>query len=193
MKVKIKIGAYASGNNPELTKFLNENAGKFVKVETDYLFNDQYNTAKFRLFDSQISEVQNDERINKGKCKYCGKMHAKNEQDTPQICTEHKECKDYKIEWFTPDNTYFLKYPKGYTDTPILPEQMIGSYHLENTKYGYYVLRNNRKTFRFTYNPNEKKRFIIFDTIGTKQTRYLDIPEQAMSKLIKVLNEANKK
>lgn len=192
MKIRIAIGSYCS-QNKELDKYLKANAGKFVKVETDYLFNDQYNTAKFRLFDSHISEVKDDARVNMGKCAYCGKMHTKDPKRPRQKCYEHKECKQYEIKWFTPDNTLFLRYPKGCIQNKPVQPQMIGSYHLENTLSGYYWLHNARKSIKFSYNEQETRRFIIHDSIGSKQSRFLDIPMTALSKLINVLDKTNRK
>lgn len=196
MKVKIKIGAFASGNNPELTKFLKANEGKFVKVETEHLFNNQYNTAKFRLFDSHISEIKDDARIGKGVCKFCG--YAATYPNPCNVYTKSKPskfsgksmgyCKEHGTKWFSENNTYFLKYPKGFNEFKELPEQMIGSYRFSSS-HGFYWLQNSRKSYKFRYDKAHKNSFIVFDSMGAKNYYSLDIPEITLIKLVNILNK----
>ena len=47
------------------------NEGQWIEVETDYLFNNQYNTAEYRICDCMVEAVRDDVRANKGKCRYC--------------------------------------------------------------------------------------------------------------------------
>ena len=196
MKIRIKKGAYSSGNSSELTKFLNLNAGKLVDVETDHLFSNQYNTAKFRIFDNQISEVVNDARVGKGVCKFCGCSAT-----YPKPCNAYTKskpskfagksmgyCKQYGTEWFTPENTYFLKYPKGFNEHEDLPEQMIGTYKFRSTN-GFYWLHNARKVYKFRYDKKEKNPFVVFDGMNIKNQRSLSIPLPALKKLLSILNK----
>jgi hypothetical protein len=55
--------------------------GFYLEVETKFLFNDQFNTAPIerisktglRVLAGIVEKVINDQRINKGRCNYCGK------------------------------------------------------------------------------------------------------------------------
>lgn len=108
MQIKIKKNAYVFSNDSKMRDWLIKNEGQWIEVETDYLFANQYNTAEYRIWDSMVEAVRDDARINKGKCGYCGMILNRGE-----ICRKHKDCLDYEIEWFTPENTFFLKYPDG--------------------------------------------------------------------------------
>ena len=50
--------------------------GEWVDIDTKCLFENQYNTTEEcgnkRIFDGQIQKIENDARVGKGKCKYCG-------------------------------------------------------------------------------------------------------------------------
>ena len=155
------------------------NNGEWVEIDTTYLFNNQYNTKDGkRIFDKDISRVVDDVRYGLGKCRYCGALVKKGEEEkhfleqenkgcvgcfwyqdrlisykknplkikeitkkngetvTQKIVTtvskykklcsyreEHgecayKECRRMNIEWFTPENTFFLKYPNGFSAIP---------------------------------------------------------------------------
>lgn len=153
--------------------------GELVEIDTAYLFNNQYNTKDGkRIFDKDISRIVGDIRHGLGKCRYCGALVKKGEEEKhfldreskscvgcswyqdrlirsesnpPEIekttnengetvtqktvvtiskyekvcayrgkygeCT-HKECRRMGIEWFTPENTFFLKYPNGFSSIP---------------------------------------------------------------------------
>ena len=190
MYIKLKESAFYSGGGCHTQKewdtiheninILNKHLGEFVEVETDFLFNDQYNTTieghGIRLFDKDITEVVNDKRKGAVKCSYCGKCFASMDEYKAHIeavkkeahnCTnchwfkpsivdtirtkdtetaengDEIETNTTKYIWrktcgfgkyaengfkccaeehasekfckpFTPQNTYFLKYPKGY-------------------------------------------------------------------------------
>ena len=62
MQVKIIKSAYVHSRNKDLREFLNKNEGKFVKVDTKYLFDNQYNVKGFRITDDMISEIKGDKR-----------------------------------------------------------------------------------------------------------------------------------
>lgn len=183
MFIRIKKNAYVWSDNSKMRTFLKENEGELLQVETQHLFNDQYNAEGFRLYDTHISEVINDARIGKGKCKYCGKMYNEGE-----ICLNNGLCPQYGIEWFTEDNTFFIKYPKGLpTPEEKISERdsKIGSYYLESyPSLDYLRIRNSRKTINFKY---DGKFFYVNNGIGWRQKKTLDIPVSAMTKLKKVL------
>lgn len=98
MKILIK-------KNPSFDP-LNNIAGQWITVETDYLFTNQYNTVPFkgctngvRVEDKDVEMIIEDARVGMGKCLYCGSMVGPGES-----------CCIYGIEWFTKRNTYFLGY-----------------------------------------------------------------------------------
>lgn len=187
MKIKIKKNAYvfASYNSSEMRNWLKEHEGAWVDVETDYLFNNQYNTEKYRIFDSMVEAVQDDAREGMGKCKYCGRMLRRGEK-----CTHSPECEKYGIEWFTPENTFFLKYPNGIKQ--IQKEWLsiddncpkFGTYYLENyPSLDYFRLYNCRKTINFKY----ANGIFYVPSIGWNATKHLDIPyknEQALKRYL---------
>jgi hypothetical protein len=208
MKVRIKINAYVftsnNGYTNKLRDWLKEKEGKLIAIDTDHLFNNQYNTRQyidkagelqpgFRIYDSMISEIIADERPGKGKCNYCGKMV--NKEDT-KVCTKHVECITYKISWFTPDNTYFLKHPKGISQIPrkILSIDKdhikIGTYYLESyPNLDYFRLKNCRKTINFKF---DGEKYYVQNGIGYTEARRLDVPysiqAKIKSKLIELIN-----
>ena len=156
MEILIRSNAFVStcGINASSVEFKNwivENGGKWVKVETDYLFTNQYNTEKFRVMDSMISAVRDDARIGKGKCIYCGTLVNEGES-----CTKKEDCSKYGIEWFTAKNTCFIAHPNGLpavTKCKIEDEKKFGSFRLEHLDgaLNYYRLKNNREKFEFLY------------------------------------------
>lgn len=175
-------------------QWLDDNAGQWVEVDTDYLFNNQYNTTSiingdgslhggYRLYDSQIDAVRNDARVGMGKCKYCGKMVS-----FGTGCSKHAECLIYGIEWFTEKNTYFLRYP---TPPEIQVNEIepikVGTYKLEYSKYSEcFILRNCRKTIRFRFHNNE---YWIDNGIGYTRRKFLDIPATLTVKIKHALNK----
>jgi hypothetical protein len=53
---------------------INEVAGCWLEVETDYLFKDQFNTAAphhLRIMMRNVAEIKNDVRVNRKFCRYC--------------------------------------------------------------------------------------------------------------------------
>ena len=159
-------------------------SGEIVEIETDCLFNDQYNTKEKRIFDKDILEIFDDARVNKGKCGYCGKALTIGE-----TCTKHEDCTKYPIDWFTPKNTYFLKYPKGYQAETKCNKELplkIGSYKLIKADNGQLELYNSRKNFIFSY--NSEGRFFVLKTWSTYKTVFhLDVPSKVNETLKKVL------
>ena len=151
--------------------------GNICEVDTSYLFNNQYNTTDGKRFlDAQVARVEDDVRLGWGRCRYCGAMIRKGEEEAhwhtresqgcescwwyrerhidttketstttnengetirttiethtyKKMCTygdshsgtscTNSECRKRGVEWFTPENTFFLKYPNGFTPTPI--------------------------------------------------------------------------
>ena len=152
------------------------NSGEWVNIDTSCLFHDQYNTEDGkRIFDKDISRIVDDERPGMGRCKYCGALVKRGEEEKhfqekekkgcagcfwqrdrvkdrkvknsvqfqgreritvkttvekiEKVCSYGernqntsgctlKECRRMGIDWFTPDNTFFLKYPDGFSSIP---------------------------------------------------------------------------
>lgn len=152
----------------------------WIEIDTSCLFKDQYNTTDGRrIFDKDIAAIRDDARQGMGKCRYCGKLVKRGEEEKhfterertgcagcfwfrdrvidsktttekntstkggvkvttmtrttverlEKVCTYAesasnctrenctlKKCRAYGIEWFTQDNTFFLKYPNGFSD-----------------------------------------------------------------------------
>lgn len=186
MEIRIKKNAYIfaghQGKSYEFIEWLQNNEGTWIKVETEHLFTNQYNTDEFRIYDSMIDAVNNDARIGKGKCAYCGTI-----VNTGNVCSKHPECINYGIKWFTTKNTYFLAYPTSDKQ----PERellsisenaiKIGTYYLENyPSLDYYRIYNCRKTINFKYVNDE---FWINNGIGYNKTKFLDVPAKVQEKL----------
>lgn len=151
--------------------------GKWVEIDTSILFHDQYNTMDGkRIFDRDIKRIVDDERPGMGRCRYCGAMVKRGEEEKhfqeresgscagcfwyrnrvidrqsktavevkdgekitvkttvekfekyceyaekyPEAGCTLKECRIRGIDWFTPGNTFFLKYPDGFSSIPCL-------------------------------------------------------------------------
>lgn len=194
MKVKIKKNAYVFvGNYGKYQEQIKKLEGKWLTVNTDHLFDNQYNidNPDIRVYDSMIEEVKDDARIDKGKCKYCGTMLNKGQE-----CTKHAECKEYGVNWFTPDNTYFLKYPQGIKCYPdqflsIDPFNIkIGTYYLECfPSLDYFRLYNSRQTINFKY---DGKDFFIHNGIGYA-VKKLDVPSEVLNEVKHKLWALNEK
>jgi hypothetical protein len=187
MKIKIKKNAYVFAGSYQsggMRDFLKENEGKWLEVETACLFDNQYNTATYRIYDSMVEEIKDDVRHLFKKCKYCGSMVEKTEPD----CSKHEDCSKYGMHHFTPENTYFLKYPAGVK--MVQHEQILsyqpscpkfGTYYLENfPSLDYMRLYNCRKTINFKY---DGEFFYIHNGIGYKKAKRLDIPERNLQSL----------
>lgn len=112
MMAKIAAAANDWGNNnnskpDSLHSFLIANRGKWVEIDTKYIFDNQYNTkAGFRIYDKHIQEIKNDIRINLGCCRYCGTI-TKNALP----CLKHTECLEYGVKDLS--KSFFVQFPKG--------------------------------------------------------------------------------
>ena len=190
MKIKLKKNAYVWGNNStKMRDYLKENEGKWLEVETAHLFNNQYNTAEYRIYDSMIEEIKDDVRHLFKKCNYCGAMIEKTQPD----CSKHEDCSNYGMMHFTPDNTYFLKYPAGVkmqSHEEIISTfpkgRKFGTYSFDNfPTLDYMRLSNCRKTINFKY---DGEFFYINNGIGYKKAKRLDIPAKELQSLKRYLD-----
>jgi len=255
-------------------KALLKDCKTWVEIDTTCLFRDQYNTTDGRrIFDRDIKEIRDDARANMGKCRYCGALVRRGEEEkhfsereslpcagcfyfrdhiterekNTETTTEtnergkrvtvkkittvervekkcsfcdgrtncnHKECRAYGVEWFTPENTFFLKYPGGFESIPeidklelrgfVLKENIlnaqyrhtIGTYRLsavleytdgKPSAVAYYHVWNCRRDYNFRYENGEV--FTLDRSFGWKQKKTLDgIPADVMRKLKNICN-----
>lgn len=180
-----------------------KSTGEWIDIDTKYLFNNQYNTTgNARIFDRDISAIRDDARKNMGRCRYCGAMVKRGEEEAhytereknpcskcfwfrarvidsktetetttetgpdgerittmtrttreklQKECTysnassaradcTNKECRKYGIDWFTTENTFFLKYPNGLDDITEIDKLetrgfIIGPYKWSDAQY----------------------------------------------------------
>ena len=149
--------------------------GKWVGIDTEALFHDQYITIDGRrIFDKDIARIVADARVGLGKCKYCGATVRRGEEEKhfaemeakpcgacywqrervtdresrtetqtldgervtvrttveklEKVCSYAEKYPESKcsncehrrmgIDWFTPENTFFLRYPDGFASIP---------------------------------------------------------------------------
>ena len=163
--------------------------GEWVEIDTTFLFTDQYNTKDGkRIFDRDIIRIVDDVRLGLGKCRYCGALVKKGEEEKhfseqenktcsgcfwyqdrlvnsakqppiiecttnengeastrktvvtvsqyKKVCTykekhggcTYTECRRMGIEWFTQENTFFLRYPNGF---PFIKMEELKKYKFE--------------------------------------------------------------
>jgi hypothetical protein len=75
--------------SPDYAASLRKIEGTIVDVETDHLFEDQYNIVQenLRVFDYAVESIIDDARIGRQHCQYCGKHSAINEK-TPNMSSD---------------------------------------------------------------------------------------------------------
>lgn len=120
-------GYFAKGYLESLSKI----AGTTVDVETDHLFQDQYNIVQenLRVFDKVVEEVIDDARTGRARCNYCG-LHTEAALGYCPFCNR----KESTLTPFKP----FVRLP----DNPGPSE-----YELQAEKF----LRDNHITFKAEY------------------------------------------
>ena len=93
--MKIKIKENAQGDLARLGL-----CGKWVEVDTRYLFNNQYNLKDYnlRVMDQDVSAVQDDERPGKVKCGYCGEMFDDREELETHYLQEEANAHNHVME-----------------------------------------------------------------------------------------------
>ena len=254
--------------------------GLTVEIDTTHLFNDQYNLypdsdgRAERIFDGQIVRIIDDARPGMGRCRYCGKMIRRGEEEdhfraeesrpcehcwwyqdrrisvdqgpahesksvgsdgrvtvrkvrtTVEIYEKqcaHKEkhgcCSNFEhrrlgIDWFTPENTFFLKNPDGFapiqtdgltkhgftsiSDWLAVFDHKIGSYRLcahlvkagpgQEPKVETFSIDNCRTNHIFRY---ENGSWYVWDrTFGWKEKKTLDrVPFDVLQRVKKIVQE----
>ena len=67
--------------------------GEWVEIDTSNLFSNQYNTKDGRrIFDRNILRIVGDVRHGLGKCRYCGALVKKGEEEKHFLEQENKGC-----------------------------------------------------------------------------------------------------
>ncbi len=245
-------------------------SGKWAEIDTRYLFHNQYNTIEGkRIFDSEILRVVDDVRGGYGRCRYCGAMIRRGEEEkhfnerekagcnncfwwydrvtdrqtttktemynnekvrvrktieklekacryaenSPETsgCTL-KECRRMGIDWFTPENTFFLKFPDGFSPLPVIDRlgaagfsvesrflnatyhKKIGSYTLQASlvytdgkPYGveFFRLYNSRIDYRFM--PAVDGLYIKSNSTWEKVRTLRGVPDSVMKNVRKIV------
>ena len=102
MKIRIK-------DNP--SSYIREIAGQVVEVQTEHLFNDQFNTEKFLVMQSDIVEIIDDIRADLRKCGYCGFSHVTVDMSTCPKCINNDH--EYGLNPYLMKDEYYTTLPKG--------------------------------------------------------------------------------
>ena len=81
IRIRDDAGGRASGLlSPDWKRMMQAIQGQWIEVETDHLFEDQFNTVPIpgvsesglRVMESDVAEIRNDARAGKSKCGWCG-------------------------------------------------------------------------------------------------------------------------
>jgi len=146
MMVRISPIAYVYASNyitkstMGLREYLKNNVGKYIEIDTNYLFNNQYNTVSgYRIYDTMIDLIKNDHREK-------GKGYGVN-----------NEVEDIAfLDWGGVKPNIL----------PNIPEKKFGSYYFESyPELNYHRLRNARQTINFIYSNGK---YYISNGIGYK-------------------------
>lgn len=147
--------------------YLHGVAGTWLNVETEHLFNNQYNTGKFRVMDCDIQAIKDDIRPFKSKCGYCGTVVNKGEKCNKYRHKTHydlyvnnnqkSDCDKYKMQEFTEKNCFFVANPNGIQITVNEWDKLetFGTYVL-SARNGFYTLQNSRHNIKFSYDPKTR-------------------------------------
>ena len=80
-------------------------AGKWVEVETEHLFDDQYNVAEARVFEKHVVKIEDDARIGRMKCQNCG-THSPISHVCPKCFGEWGRDKQWLLKPFPQNRPY---------------------------------------------------------------------------------------
>jgi hypothetical protein len=123
-----------------LRKWLQDNVGKFIQIDTSYLFNNQYNTMNsYRIYDTMIDAIKGDVR---------------------------KKGKPYGVS-SEPEEIAFLDWGGVKPQIlPNIPDKKFGSYQFESSpSLNYHRFRNARQTINFIYSNGK---YYVSNGIGYK-------------------------
>lgn len=166
-------------NSGSIRKYLQDNANKYVEIDTSFLFANQYNTIDgYRIYDTMINAIKNDARIGK-----------KEFEDNLECCfLIWKGIKPLPLP--LPDS--IDKIAKR-IDMWKNPTYKIGSYEFESMFLKHYKLQNARQRIKFLY---WNKTYFVTSGIGYKAKKTLSlgypisypIPDLVKTKLNQILN-----
>lgn len=123
-----------------LRKWLQDNVGKFIQIDTSHLFNNQYNTMNsYRIYDTMIDAIKGDVR---------------------------KKGKAYGVS-SEPEEIAFLDWGGVKPQIlPNIPDKKFGSYQFESyPSLNYHRFRNARQTINFIYSNGK---YYVSNGIGYK-------------------------
>ena len=136
--------------------------GEWVEIDTTVLFNNQYNTTEKsgnkRIFDKDIEEIQDDARLNKGRCRYCGAIVEKGKEREHFEQQKLKKCSLLESDnCFWKRKRVFNQKHETIEKTVICTENVFTEYeHVRNvTRFSFYC-RHNEEFGGCTYELCEK-------------------------------------
>lgn len=102
MRIKLKVNSYKHYVG-SYSKKLEAIGGQWVDIDTKFLYNDQLNTMPIigvtniglRIYQKDIEEIQDDERIGRWRCGYCGSW-----VNTGKPCQNCDKGTSYMSEFF---------------------------------------------------------------------------------------------
>jgi hypothetical protein len=160
----------------QFRKWCQDNAGKFVEVSTNFLFDNQYNAiAGYRIYDTQITAIKNDARVGKSEFKNnpeCAFI-LWNGTKPPVIPFNDTTDAIAKVDTQWKNRTY-----------------VIGTYRLSVLNNEHYVLENGRQRIKFLVHNGD---YYITNGIGYKQSKsisgravYYPVPDLVKKKVDKI-------
>ena len=152
MQVKIIKSAYVHSTNSKLKDFLKKNEGKFLKVDTQYLFDNQYNVQGFRITDDMIQEIKGDKRAREFKSYYflanskrpnIKKVDIKGDKDFYSLY-------DVNGQYYRASRRDSLEFFKG-LDDEIYVSKGIGFKHIDKSRLSANEKRIIKKAIKLIY------------------------------------------
>lgn len=154
MQILIKSNSYK--------KELRDLKGKWIDINTNYLFKNQYTTKEgLRILDADIIATKNDIRNNVHTCRYCGKQ-----SHDEKICN----CDTKYLEIMNSEGTFFLN--RTLQDFEVIQIDIPSNDILKNCSLynccDYYRIGNNRNKIQFIFNSNNFEVW-VYNFIGYKK------------------------
>ena len=144
----------------KMNEFLVSNRNKWLDVDTTHLFDNQYNTERFRIYDAHVAAVKDDLR---GECAFQTWEGIK-----PSICVM--------------DDSTLLSRNDGYYSDDRTFKGFNLSYRIGNT---HYVFTNHRKTFfKFLYRDG-----VFYESNGIGYEKLTSLKSLVRADMIKPLSK----
>ena len=169
---------YASASGGKLKEYLTSKVNQWVEIDTNYLFDDQYNTVDgFRIYDTMISAIKNDARIG-----------IKQFENSAECCfLKWNGIKPYPRPLPKELPTSIAKQNQQFKN-----EYLIGTYRL-NIVNQHYCLQNGRQSIKFLFYNGD---YYLTTGIGYRMRLNLSggypvqypIPTDVKKKLFKIMN-----